>query len=93
MRLKKEFVEKISKKTIDSLIKKDLIVWEGSRDKLESIVTAIIIDDLMVEDHLNEEVKQLLDSRTEEYERSMMDYGRVFQLVKSKLARERGLIF
>ena len=93
MRLKKEFVEKISKKIIDSLISKDLIVWEGSRDKLESIVTAIIIDDLMVEDHLNEEVKQLLDSRTEEYERSMIDYGRVFQLVKSKLARERGLIF
>ena len=93
MRLKKEFVEKISKKIIDSLIRKDLIIWEDSRDKLESIINNIIIDDLMVEDHLNDEVKQLLDSRTEEYERSMMDYGRVFQLVKSKLARERGLIF
>jgi len=93
MRLKKKFVEKISKKITDSLIRKDLIVWEDSRDKLESIINDIIIDDLMVEDHLNEEVKQLLDSRTEEYERSMMDYGRVFQLVKSKLARERGLIF
>jgi len=93
MRLKKKFVEKISKKIIDSLIRKDLIVWEDSRDKLESIINDIIIDDLMVEDHLNDEVKQLLDSRTEEYERSMMDYGRVFQLVKSKLARERGLIF
>ena len=75
------------------MIRKDLIIWEGSRDKLESIINNIIIDDLMVEDHLNDEVKQLLDSRTEEYERSMMDYGRVFQLVKSKLARERGLIF
>ena len=93
MRLKKKFVEKISKKIINSLIRKDLIIWEGSRDKLESIINDIIIDDLMVEDHLNDEVKQLLDSRTEEYERSMMDYGRVFQLVKSKLARERGLIF
>jgi len=93
MRLKKKFVEKISKKIIDSLLRKDLIIWEGSRDKLESIINDIIIDDLMVEDHLNDEVKQLLDSRTEEYERSMMDYGRVFQLVKSKLARERGLIF
>ena len=93
MRLKKEFVEKISKKVIDSLIRKDLIIWEGSRDKLESIINDIIIDDLMVEDHLNDEVKQLLDSRIEEYERRMMDYGRVFQLVKSKLARERGLIF
>ena len=93
MRLKTKFIEKISKKIIDSLIRKDLIIWEGSRDKLESIINDIIIDDLMVEDHLNDEVKQLLDSRTEEYERSMMDYGRVFQLVKSKLARERGLIF
>ena len=93
MRLKKKFVEKISRKIIDSLLRKDLIIWEDSRDKLESIINDIIIDDLMVEDHLNDEVKQLLDSRTEEYERSMMDYGRVFQLVKSKLARERGLIF
>ena len=93
MRLKKEFVEKISKKIIESLISKDLIIWESSPDKLELIINNIIIDDLMVEDRLNEEVKQLLDSRTEEYERSMMDYGRVFQLVKSKLARERGLIF
>jgi len=93
MRLKKEFIEKISKKIIESLLSKNLIIWESSHDKLESIISEIIIDDLMVEDHLNEEVKELLDSRTDEYERSMMDYGRVFQLVKSKLARERGLIF
>jgi len=52
----------------------------------------IITEDLMVEDRLNDEVKTLLDSKTEEYERSMMDYGRVFQMVKSKLVRERGLI-
>ena len=86
-------MKKFQKKIIESLINKDLIIWESSPDKLELIINNIIIDDLMVEDRLNEEVKQLLDSRTEEYERSMMDYGRVFQLVKSKLARERGLIF
>ena len=93
MRLKKEFIEKISRKIIESLLSKNLIIWESSHDKLESIISEIIIDDLMVEDHLNKEVKELLNSRTDEYERSMMDYGRVFQLVKSKLARERGLIF
>ena len=93
MRLKKEFIEKISRKIIESLLSKNLIIWESSHDKLESIISELITDDLMVEDHLNEEVKELLDSRTDEYERSMMDYGRVFQLVKSKLARERGLIF
>jgi hypothetical protein len=93
MRLKKEFIEKLSKILIKDLIDKDLIIWESEVSKLETIINNIIVEDLMVEDHLNEEVKQLLDARTEEYERSMMDYGRVFQLVKSKLARERGLIF
>ena len=70
----------------------DLIIWEESSEKLQTIINGIIIEDLMVEDRLNEEVKTLLDSKTQEYERSMMDYGRVFQMVKSKLVRERGLI-
>ena len=92
MRITKEFVETLSKKVVRSLIDKDLIIWEETIDKLETIVAGIIIEDLMVEDRLNEEVKTLLESKTEEYERSMMDYGRVFQMVKSKLVRERGLI-
>ena len=92
MRVQKEFIETISKKVVRSLIDKDLIIWEETVDKLETIISEIITEDLMVEDLLNEEVKTLLESKTEEYERSMMDYGRVFQIVKSKLVRERGLI-
>ena len=92
MRITKEFVETLSKKVVRSLTDQDLIIWEETIDKLESIVAGIITEDLMVEDRLNEEVKTLLESKTEEYERSMMDYGRVFQMVKSKLVRERGLI-
>jgi len=92
MRITKDFVETLSKRVVRSLIDKDLIIWEETIDKLETIVAGIIIEDLMVEDRLNEEVKTLLESKTEEYERSMMDYGRVFQMVKSKLVRERGLI-
>ena len=92
MRVTKEFVEILSKKIVKSLVEKDLIIWEEAPKKLETIISGIIIEDLMVEDLLNEEVKTLLESKTEEYERSMMDYGRVFQMVKSKLVRERGLI-
>lgn len=92
MRITKEFVDILSKRIVRSLIEKDMIIWEDTSDKLESIIVAIVTEDLMVEDLLNEEVKTLLESKTEEYERSMMDYGRVFQMVKSKLVRERGLI-
>jgi hypothetical protein len=92
MRLTKDFTEHLAKNIVQSLLDKDLIVWEESPEKLQTIINGIITEDLMVEDRLNEEVKTLLDSKTEEYERSMMDYGRVFQMVKSKLVRERGLI-
>ncbi len=93
MRLKKELVEHIAKKIVESLFEKDLIIWDEGPDKLGTRIANIITQDLLVEDQLNEEVKILLDSRTKEYERDMMDYGRVFQLVKSRLARERDLIF
>ena len=92
MRITKEFIDTLSNRIVRSLIEKDMIIWEETPDKLESIIVAIVTEDLMVEDFLNEEVKTLLESKTEEYERSMMDYGRVFQMVKSKLVRERGLI-
>ena len=92
MRITKEFIDTLSNRIVRSLIEKDMIIWEETPNKLESIIVAIITEDLMVEDFLNEEVKTLLESKTEEYERSMMDYGRVFQMVKSKLVRERGLI-
>jgi len=85
-------VEKIAKAVVHSLIEKDLIIWDERPEKLEAIVAGVMVDDLMVEDRLNEEVKLLLESKTEEFERSMMDFGRVFQMVKSKLARERNLI-
>ncbi|NIQ02571.1 MAG: DUF507 family protein [Nitrospinaceae bacterium] len=92
MRIQKELVERISKKIVSALVEGDFIVWEDRPEKLVAIVDEIITEDLMVEDRLNEEVRQLIESRTQEYERDMMDYGRVFQMVKSKLARERGLI-
>ncbi|MCH8127040.1 DUF507 family protein [candidate division KSB1 bacterium] len=92
MRIKKELVERMSKQMVKSLIAGDFIVWEDRPEKLEAIISAIITEDLLVEDRLNDEVKTLLEARTKDYERDMMDFGRVFQMVKSKLVRERGLV-
>ncbi len=92
MRLSKELIERISKKIVRSLLENDFLIWDEPPEKLETIINHIITEDLMVEDQLNEEVKTLLETRTQSYEREMMDYGRAFQLVKSRLVRERGLI-
>ncbi len=92
MRIQRELIERIAKKVAAALIDGGFLIWEDLPDKLEAIVNEIITQDLMIEDQLNEEVRLLIESRTQEYERDMMDYGRVFQMVKTKLARERGLI-
>ena len=92
MRIQKELLDRIAKKIVAALIEGDYLVWEDRAEKLEAIVNDVITEDLMVEDQLNDEVRLLIESRTKEYERDMMDYGRVFQMVKTKLARERGLI-
>ena len=92
MRLTKELVEHMAKDIVQTLIKKEMLLWDDRPEKLEAIVNHIITEDLMVEDRLNEEVKMLLESKTKDYERNMMDFGRAFQMVKSKLVRERGLI-
>jgi hypothetical protein len=92
MRIKKELVENISKAIVKSILDKEMILWDDRPEELTAIVNNIITEDLMVEDRLNDEVKMLLESKTQEHERDMMDFGRVFQMVKSKLVRERGLI-
>ena len=52
MRLKKEFVEKISNKIVQSLTDKDMIIWEDKLAKLEMIINNLIID------LLNQKVKK-----------------------------------
>jgi uncharacterized protein len=63
MRLTKEFTELLAKNIVRSLLDKDLIIWEDSAEKLQTIINGIITEDLMVEDRLNEEVKTLNDVR------------------------------
>jgi uncharacterized protein len=92
MRLNQKLVDRIAHRIANHLLKSGLIIWEEPAEKLAAAINSAITKELMIEDQLNEEIKTLLESKTQDYERSMMDYGRVFQMVKSKLVRERGLI-
>ena len=52
----------------------------------------MITDELMVEDRLNEEVREVLIQHASEMERSNVTYTEMFKMVKKKLAREKGII-
>ena len=48
--------------------------------------------ELSAEDRVNGEVRQLLKAYEQQIEQGQVDYQKMFQMVKQKLVRERGII-
>jgi hypothetical protein len=92
MRLRKKMVDYVAKTVTESLLVEELIGVEGSSEALTAEVRRVITDDLLVEDRLNEEVKEILRAHTDEIDRGNIDYSRMFAMVKRQLVKERGLI-
>lgn len=92
MRLKEDMINFISTTIVDDLLKNGLIEVDCPKEKIIDSVGKIIIDELMQEDKLNDEVKELLKSHETELDKGNIDYRRMFQMVKQKLARERGIV-
>ncbi len=92
MRIPKTWVSLISKKIVDGLISKQLISPQAPMEKILADVEEIVLDELMVEDRLNDEIRELLNKHNPEIERSRLDYRKLFDLTKRKLVKERNLI-
>jgi len=92
MRLKEDMINFISTTIVDDLLKNGLIEVDCPKKKIIDSVGKIITDELMQEDKLNDEVKELLKSHETELDKGNIDYRRMFQMVKQKLARERGIV-
>lgn len=92
MRLKREMISYLATKIVRDLTDKGLLDCGEETENVVESIGAIIYGDLHVEDDLNDEVKVLLEKMSEELDKSQIDYRKMFQMVKMKLARERGII-
>ena len=92
MRIPKSWVPIIAKKIIDNLIAKELVTPKISLDKLLEIAEGLMMEELMVEDRLSDEVRELLKKHESEIERGRMDYRSLFELTKKKLVKERNIV-
>lgn len=61
-------------------------------EKARAAVRKVILENLQVEEQLNAEARQILQEHTKTIRDTAVDYGRLFSLVKSKLAKERGFV-
>jgi hypothetical protein len=92
MRIPKSWVSIIAKKIIDNLIAKELVTPKIPIDKLLEIAEGLMMEELMVEDRLSDEVRELLKKHESEIERGRMDYRSLFELTKKKLVKERNIV-
>ena len=92
MRLRKKMIDHVAKTVAERLLDQGLLTVDSARETVMAEVGRLITADLMVEDRLNDEVKELLRAYSTEIERGNVDYARMFSMVKRKLVQERGLI-
>jgi hypothetical protein len=85
-------VKHIADAIATNLKSKSLADYDVSNDAVSTKIAETITADMIAEDKLNEEVKKLLAAHEAEISKGQMDYRKVFELTKQKLAKERGIV-
>jgi len=91
MRLNKNQIEHLGSVILRNLVKDGKIIVED-RTRLLDEITAILMDEFMKEDRLDQEVRELLSKHMEKIRKENIEYQAMFKEVKKKLAREKGIV-
>ncbi len=77
---------------IDNLVAKELIEPAVSKDALIEQTGHLLMEELMVEDKLHEEIREMLKKHEQEIAKGKLDYRKLFDMTKQKLVKERNII-
>jgi hypothetical protein len=92
MRIPKGWVRVLSREIIENLLSKEQIELKAPREQVVNLLEELVIEELIVEDRLNEEVREMLKKYEGEIEKGQLDYRRLFEMTKQKLVKERNII-
>ncbi len=91
MRLQSDEIEYIARKIVKTLVAEARLAVDDESATVQGIIR-VIADELMVEDKLNEEVREILAQHTGQMERSDITYSDMFKKTKRELAKKKGII-
>jgi len=91
MRLNKNQIEHLGSVILRNLVKDGKIIVED-RTRLLEEVTALLLDEFQKEDRLDQEVRELLSKHMEKIRKENIEYQQMFKMIKTKLAREKGIV-
>ena len=91
MRLNKNQIEHLASVVLRNLVKEGKIITEDKSRLLDEI-TALLTEEFQKEDRLDQEVREILSKHMEKIRRENIEYQQMFKLIKTKLAREKGIV-
>lgn len=93
MRLSEDRIQFIATQLAKELVDKQMIKFTGSRIVLESEIARVILEDLRIEDEIDREVVDMIDSMQRKVPQGSAEWQAIFMQKKEEIARRRNYIF
>ena len=91
MSLQKEYVQYLSRRVVDELIKREMIETSEVVSLREKIL-AVMVTELGLEDRINEEVREILKDYADQMRNTGVSYQDMFKVVKNKLVKDKKVV-
>ncbi len=91
MKLTSHQIDSLVRRVLLGLEKKKLVTFNKSKEALLARGKQIILDDIAKEAQLDEEVMRMLDD-IEKQQTDQFERHRMFKMLKTKIATERGIV-
>lgn len=91
MRLNKNQIEHMAFVIIRNLIKEKKILTENKSKLVEKLET-LLFEEFQKEDKLDQEVRNILNQHMEKIRKDNIEYQTMFRMIKTKLAKEKGIV-
>ncbi len=92
MKLSPEKIETLSAELIDALADIDGVLLRSDDTELKLAITAVISDELMVEERLDAEIHKMLQAYKYEITMGRLKYDELYRKLRNKLISERRLV-
>lgn len=93
MRLKKEQVRFLATRILQDLLKEKCVEADRSdHEMLAVMIDEFVVEQLLVEDNLNEEVRKMLEQYRDKMHAEHISYQDMFKMIKRRLVEERNLV-
>ena len=91
MRLSKIQIEHLAFSIVRNLLKDEKILADN-RNKLVEEINTLLTEEFLLEDRLDQEVRELLNQHMEKIRKENIEYQTMFKMIKTKLAKEKDIV-